>query len=197
MDAHKFEIAAVAARLVVEEGLEFAAAKRKAVKEMALPARTALPDSQMVQVAVEAYIAEYCADTQPDELRVLRQLALVWMDRLQLFHPTIVGAVWQGSATRNSDIFLQLFCDDPKLAEIFLIDQNIRYQPGSNSGSQGERGQALSIQALCKAFSTYVGVHLIIYDRDDQRVLPRHDVRGRKARGDAAALRQLLEDNGA
>ena len=38
------ELAAVAARLVVEDGLEYAAAKRRAVKQLGLHARTALPD---------------------------------------------------------------------------------------------------------------------------------------------------------
>ena len=197
MDVLKLEIAAVAARLIVEEGMEFAAAKRKAVKEMGLPARTALPDSEMVQVAVEDYIAEFCADTQPAELNTLRQIALQWMQRLQSFRPLVGGAVWQGSATRHSDIYLQLFCDDPKSAEIFLIDHNIRYQPGSVAGLQGDRVDALSIQVMCPEFQSYVGVHLLIYDVDDLRSLPHHDALGRKARGDAAALRRLLEDNAA
>ena len=195
MDALKFEIAAVAARLVVEEGLEFAAAKRRAVKHMALPQRTALPDSAMVQAAVEDYIAEFCADTQPAELRALRLLALQWMDRLQAFRPYIGGAVWCGSATRMSDIYLQLYCDDSKAAEIYLIDHGIRYQPGSVQGLHGERVEALSVQVLCAEFQHYVGVHLLIYDLDDQRVVPKSDALGRKLRGDASALRRLLEDN--
>ena len=43
MDALKLEIAAVAARMVVEEGLEYGAAKHRAVKQLGLPSRTALP----------------------------------------------------------------------------------------------------------------------------------------------------------
>ena len=38
------------------------------------------------------------------------------------FRPYLGGAVWNGTATRLSDIYLQLFCDDPKSAEIALID---------------------------------------------------------------------------
>ena len=45
MDTAKAEIAATAARLVVEEGLEYAQAKRRAVKQLGLPTRTALPDN--------------------------------------------------------------------------------------------------------------------------------------------------------
>ena len=112
MEPLKEEIAAVAARLVVEEGLEYGGAKRRAVKQLGLPERTALPDNALLEAHVEDYIALFCADTQPQELRELRRLALGWMDRLQRFRPYLGGAVWHGTATRRSDIYLQLFCDD-------------------------------------------------------------------------------------
>ena len=118
MDDLTHEIAAAAARLVVEEGLEYGPAKRRALKVLGLPARTALPDNDGVEAAVRDYIALFCADTQPDELAALRRLALAWMERLADFRPHLGGAVWHGTATRLSDIYLQLFCDDPKSAEI-------------------------------------------------------------------------------
>ena len=43
------EIAATAARMVVEEGLEYGAAKQRAVKQMRLPPRTALPSNDVVE----------------------------------------------------------------------------------------------------------------------------------------------------
>jgi hypothetical protein len=57
MDALKEEIAAVAARMVVEDGLEFGAAKRRAAKQMGLSPRAALPDNGRVELAVVEYIA--------------------------------------------------------------------------------------------------------------------------------------------
>jgi hypothetical protein len=56
MDSLQAEIAATAARMVVEEGLEYGPAKRRAVKQMGLPARTALPDNDLVEDAVRDYI---------------------------------------------------------------------------------------------------------------------------------------------
>ena len=56
MDA-KTEIAQAAARLVVEEGLEFGAAKRRAVKQLGLAARAPLPDNDAVEDAVREYIS--------------------------------------------------------------------------------------------------------------------------------------------
>src|SRR4051812_47581245 len=98
MDA-KLEIAQAAARLVVEEGLEYGAAKRRAVKLLGLNARSALPDSDTVEEAVREYISIFCADTQPAELEALRRLALTWMERLTQFRPYLGGAVWHGTAT--------------------------------------------------------------------------------------------------
>ena len=194
MDGLKAEIAAVAARMVVDEGLEYGSAKRRAVKQMGLGVRAALPDNSQVEQAVEEYIAVFCADTQPVELRALRALALVWMERLARFRPHIGGAVWRGTATRRSDIYLQLFCDDPKSAEIGLIDMNIRFEPRSVTGFRGETVDALSVHAFCPDLDEHIGLHLLIYDLDDLRGALQPDSRGRRPRGDTAALRRLLND---
>src|SRR5690606_4572956 len=103
------EIAAVAARMVVEEGLDFAAAKRRAIKQMGLGVRTAMPDNATMEAAVREYIAVFCSDAQVEELRALRETALLWMERLLRFRPHLSGAVWHGWATRHSDIHLHLF----------------------------------------------------------------------------------------
>ncbi len=194
MDALKEELAAVAARMVVEEGLEYGAAKRRAVRQMGLPARTALPDNEALETAVEEYLAVFCADTQPAELKALRELALGWMERLERFRPHIAGAVWHGTATRRSDIYLQLFCDDSKSAEIGLIDMKIPYEPRTVTGFHGEPVDALSVHALCAELNEHVGLHLLVYDLDDIRGALRADSRGRRPRGDTAALRGLLHD---
>ena len=81
------EIAALAARWVVEEGLEYGPAKRRAVKQLGLNGRAALPGNEVLEDAVLDYIAVFCAETQPFELRVLRRLAVIWMDRLSVFRP--------------------------------------------------------------------------------------------------------------
>jgi len=75
MDTLKSEIAAVAARMVVEEGLEYAQAKHRALKQMGLPSRTALPDNDLVETSVREYIDLFCADTQPGELAALQHSA--------------------------------------------------------------------------------------------------------------------------
>lgn len=192
----KTEIAATAAALVVEEGLEYGPAKRRAVKQMALPARTALPDNDELEDAVREYISVFCADTQPAELEALRALALVWMERMAAFRPYLSGAVWHGTATRLSDIYIQLFCDDPKSAEIALIEHNVDYEPRTVTGFTGGSVEALSLSSLCKPLNENVGVHLLVYDHDDLRGALRPDANGRSPRGDRAAVQKLLSVTG-
>ena len=188
------EIAHTTARLVVEEGLEWGPAKRRALREMGLPARTALPDNDQVEEAVREYIQIFCADTQPRELWALRQLALVWMERMAPFRPHVGGAVWRGTATRLSDVYLQLFCDDPKSAEIALIDHHVDYDPRTVPGFHGEPVEALSIGSKSPELNEIIGVHLLIYDLDDLRGALKPDAKGRTPRVDVAALRRLLEE---
>jgi len=191
MDSVKSEIAATAARMVVEEGLEYGPAKRRAVRQLGLGTRAALPDNVAVEDAVREHIALFCAESQPQELAALRALALTWMERLAEFRPYLAGAVWHGTATRLSDLYIQLFCDDPKSAEIALIDHGVSYEARTVTGLHGEPVEALSLSSHCPELGEAIGVHLMIYDHDDLRGALRPDVKGRTPRGDAAALRAL------
>jgi hypothetical protein len=194
MDTRKAEIAATAARMVVEEGLEFGAAKRRAVKQLGFASRSALPDNDEVEDAVREYIELFAADSQPMELLALRRLALVWMERLAEFRPYLGGAVWHGTATRRSDIYLQLFCDDAKSTEIALIDRQVPYQPRTVVGFNGASVEALSLHCWCDELQEDIGVHLLVYDHDDVRGALKPDVRGRSPRGRLEAVRQLVHD---
>ena len=194
MDTLKSEISVVAARLVVEEGLEYGPAKRRATRQLGLSVRTALPGNDELEDAVREHIELFCAATQPQELLALRRLALVWMERMANFRPHLGGAVWHGTATRLSDIYLQLFCDDVKSAEISLIDHHVDYLARTVSGLHGAQVDVLSVHAFCAELGEDVGVQLQIYEHDDVRGALRPDAKGRSPRGDLAALRRLLQD---
>lgn len=187
------EIAASAAQCVVEEGLEYGPAKRRALKALGLPPKTPLPNNDQVEAQVREYIALFCADTQPAELLALRQHALMWMQRLQEFRPYLGGAVWHGTATRLSDIYLQLFCDDEKSCEIELINKGVDFEARTVNGLHGEPVEALSIHSFCKALEEEIGVHLLIYEYDDVRGALKADAQGRAPRGDAVAVQKLIE----
>lgn len=192
MDSVKSEIAATAARMVVEEGLEYGPAKRRAARQLGLSARAALPDNDLVEDSVREYIELFCAETQPAELAALRRMALTWMERLAVFRPYLGGAVWHGTATRLSDIYLQLFCDDPKSAEIALIDHQITYETRAVTGFTGATVDALSLSSMSAELGEPIGVHFLIYDHDDVRGALRPDAKGRPPRGDIRAVRAML-----
>ena len=195
MNTASQEIAATAARMVVEEGLEYGPAKRRAVKQLGLSPRTPLPSNDSIEAEVRDYLALFCADTQPQELLALRQLAAVWMARLSEFRPHLGGAVWRGTATRLSNIYLQLFCDDPKSAEIKLIDHNVRYEVGSVQGFHGELVDALCVSSRCTELGETVAIYLMVYDLDDLRGALKPDAQGLSYRGDLAALKRLLKED--
>ena len=187
------EIAASAAQCVVEEGLEYGPAKRRALKVLGLPPKTPLPNNDQVEAQVREYIEIFCADTQPIELMALRQHALMWMNRLTAYRPYLGGAVWHGTATRLSDIYLQLFCDDAKSTEIELINQGVEFEARTVNGLHGEPVEALSIHSFCKELGEEIGVHLLINDYDDVRGALKLDAQGRSPRGDAEAVKRLIE----
>ena len=193
MDTLAHKIAVAAARMVVEDGLDYGSAKRRALKMLGLPARTTLPDNQMVEAEVRAWITLFHAESQPPELAALRRLALRWMERLAPFRPHVCGAVWNGTATRRSDIWLQLFCDDPKSAEIALIEQHVNYRASMVEGFNGVPVDALSFSCRCPELGEAIGVHLMIHDHDHLRGALRPGPDGQARRGDAHALSQRLQ----
>ncbi len=189
------EIAAAAARLVVEEGLEYGTAKRRAARDLGRGARQVeLPGNDEVEDAVREYLDIFCADTQPDELRALRELAAVWMERLAVFRPHLTGAVWRGTATRLSALHLELYCDDGKSAEIALLDRGVDFDIASTRGPQGRDIDVLSLASRCPALGETVTVFLSVLDHDDLRGALKADARGMTQRGDLAALRRLLDE---
>lgn len=186
------DIAAAAARLVVEEGLEYPAAKRRAARDLGRrQGRSAeLPDNESVEDEVRDYLALFCADRQPAELRALRELALRWMDRLAEFRPHLGGAAWRGTATRLSNLLIDLYADDPKSVEIAFLNLGLDFDSG---GAGPQDDLVLSVAARCADWREPVTLHFIVHDHDDLRGALRPDSRGRSWRGDAAALRRLLD----
>lgn len=185
------EICARAARLVVDEGMDYAAAKRRALREMGLSAgRVALPPNEQVEDAVREHIALFHADTQPAELLALRRLALRWMERLPEHRPHLGGAAWRGTATRLSPLLVDLYCDDPKAAEIGFLNLGIAFDSHSEPGPN--EPTVLSVDARCDELEEFVSIHFIVHDHDDLRGALRPDSRGESWRGDSAALRRRI-----
>jgi hypothetical protein len=186
-------IAAEAARLVVDSGLEYGQAKRKAARALG-QRRAELPSNEAVEDEVRDYLALFCSETQPDELWALREVAARWMERLLPFRPHVSGAVWRGTATRHSAVHIDLYCDDPKSAPIALLNLGVEHRVDSADAGDGDGVQVLTLATLSQSLGETVTVHLFVRDVDDLRGALRADSRGRTWRGELAALRQRLAE---
>lgn len=189
------EIATAAAALVVEDGLEYGAAKRRAARDLGRRSgrQAELPTNEQLEDEVRQHIELFCADTQPAELQALREVALHWMRRLASARPHVGGAVWRGTATRRSAVHLDLYCDDPKGTEIELINAGVDYDVGSIEQTGAEPINVLTVGTRSAALGELVSVHLILRDHDDLRGALKPDSRGRSWRGDLAALQRLMQ----
>jgi hypothetical protein len=192
-------IAITAARLVVEEGMEYGPAKHKAARDLGRHGRAGgrrgdLPGNEQIEDEVRTHLALFHADTQPAELQALRELALQWMQRLAEFRPHLSGAAWRGTATRLSALHLDLYCDDAKAAEIALINAGVHFDADALPRPGAEPLNVLTLGARCPALGEVVTLHLSLHDLDDQRGALQPDARGRSWRGDAAALQRLITE---
>jgi len=127
-DQLRAEIAAAAARLIAEDGADYATAKKKAARQILGNAKirsNIMPDNAQIEAEVRIYNEIFFQDSQPARLLHLRQLALQLMAELAQFSPYLTGAVWNGTAGALSALHLQLFADRPKDGSIFLINQYI------------------------------------------------------------------------
>ena len=122
-------IAHLAARLIVEDGIEdYAAAKRKAARQAGLADARQLPNNDEIDAAVRTYQTLYAGDVQRERLQELRGHALDIMRDFERFNPYLTGSVLTGNAGKYADINLQLYTDDAKGVELFLLNRDIPYR---------------------------------------------------------------------
>ncbi|WP_339936572.1 hypothetical protein [Undibacterium luofuense] len=183
-EALRAEIAALAARMIAEDGADYSSAKQKAARQILGKQKVRgdyLPDNAEIEQQVREYNEIFFGDTQPARLQQLRELALELMEQLKEFQPYLVGSVLNGTAGEHSDIYLHLYPDNIKEVSIFLLNKDVQFDVGE--GSRDDVEETLSFMYRRE------GVHLIVHDRDAIRR------GGTKAaeRADIAALRRLLE----
>lgn len=138
-DDVRSRIAHLAARLMAEDGIEdYALAKRKAARQVRGPDSRQLPTNEEVDAALRLYQQLYQADRHRSRLKQLRERALNAMRALAQFNPYLTGSVLSGSAGKYADIDLQLFTDNVKAVELYLIDRRIPYKTAQSRLYSGE-----------------------------------------------------------
>lgn len=142
-------IAHLAARLMAEDGIEdFATAKRKAARQAGMPATRELPTNEEVDAALKTYQLIYHREEHRDRLRELRERAVRAMRELAEFNPYLTGSVLNGNAGKYADINLQLFTDNEKALELYLIDRRIDYKTSQSRLYFGEEMRTVPVYRL-------------------------------------------------
>ena len=152
-------LAHLAARLMAEDGIEdYALAKRKAAHQAGVPDSRQLPNNDEIDAALRLYRELYQQD-HPAQLRELRQLALEVMDEFARFNPYLTGAVLRGSAGKYAGIHLQLFTDNAKSVEHYLLDRNTDFRGGEARLYAGDMPLAAPVLSFDRAG---IDIHLTV-----------------------------------
>ncbi|MES2024751.1 MAG: hypothetical protein V4448_04250 [Pseudomonadota bacterium] len=185
------EIAASAARLIAEDGVDYGTAKRKAAKQILGNNKVrgdVLPDNALIEDEVRLYNELFFGDTQPARLLHLRNLAVRIMQELATFQPYLTGAVLNGTAGEHSDIYLQLFAESAKDVEIYLLNKGIDFEVSESSHF---KGRSEAVETLSFIWQQE-GVHLALYEIDDLRGAVKKSPSGRQERADIESVRALI-----
>ena len=184
-------IAAAAARLMAEDGMEdFALAKRKAARQLGAEDTQSLPKNEEIEAELRAYQSLYQGEEQRERIHHLRQCALEAMHLLERFRPYLAGPVLSGTAGRYSEIDLQLFTDEAKAIELFLLSRNIPYDISDERRFAGDQARAVSV---LKVDWQGIALNLAIYTLKEERGVLKATLAGRPIeRAGIQAVTQLL-----
>ena len=164
-------IAQVAAKLIAEHGIvDWSLAKRKAVRQLMLPDRAALPGDDEIETALVDYHALFGGEQHVAQLRAQREEALRWMQRLAQFEPVLVGGVAVGWASAHSDIQIQLVAANAKIVELALINAGVAYR-SMNADDDGP--QRIHVDSASGS-----SVRLSVRTPEEARQRPRRDRHG-------------------
>ena len=210
----QLQIAAIAARMIVEEGRDSAQAKRKAAAALAghrARAPSVLPDKEQMDAALREYLRTVVGAPHQALLRRLRTAAAQWMQRLEGFRPHLVGAVLDGSATQHSPLKLNLYAESVKDVEMALLQQRVAFRVAEPPRGDSHALEVIGFLAPAggnprNGNEESIAVLLTVYEAQALRVAP--DARSRSSdpllhpiercgRASLPMLRQLLQESDA
>lgn len=180
-------IAAAAARIMAEDGVDdFALAKRKAARQLGADDTHTLPRNDEIEAELRAYRALYQADDHPARVAALRRAALDAMRTLDRFKPYLTGPVLSGIAGPHATINLQLFPENPKDVELFLLERGVPYSTYEARRFSGDRAHAAAVLTL-----DWQGLvlKLSVFDQRDERLALKTSLAGRVQ--ERAGIREL------
>jgi len=189
-------IAQLAARLMAEDGLQdFSRAKRKAARQLGAEGSQHLPDNQEIEQELRIYQELFQQEEHQERLSTLRLLAVEVMRQLAPFNPRLAGSVLSGTATRHSNVNLEVFPSSLKDVELFLLNRKIAYRSGEKLVRLGKDLRAVPIITLPDYPAE---VEVAVYGEGDLRQLPKLGLDGKSLlRAKISQVEALLAPDGA
>lgn len=186
-------IAHIAARLMAEDGIEdYSTAKRKAARQAGTPDTRELPTNEEVDAALKTYQQIYHREEHRSRLRELRARAVRAMRELAQFNPYLTGSVLNGNAGKYADINLQLFTDNVKAVELYLIDRRIPYKAAQSRLYAGAEPRTVPVYTVSDGGTE---IEMTVLSTRDLRGPLRTSLEGKSIeRAKLPAVEQLLAD---
>jgi hypothetical protein len=186
-DLMREQLAHHAAKLIAESGsVDFAAAKRKAARQLGASDTQHMPSNREVEEALQSYRSLYQQETHPGILHQLRSEALACMRMFAAFNPYLTGSVLSGTAGERSDINLMLFSDDVKSVLLFLLKNNTKFEDGEWRIKMNGREESVPSYTLTGESGT--PIHLVVLPENARHSGRRHP----ETHADIAAVAALL-----
>lgn len=179
LSAMRRNIACLAARLMAEDGIsDYGLAKRKAARQLGAAESEALPTNGEIEDELRSYQTLYQGEEQKDRLLELRRTALKAMAYLEQFRPYLTGPVLDGTAGRFAGITLEIFADDPKEVEIFLLNRGLEYQHDASYRPNSTEGPEAILQLDLDDTAISLSLYPAVAERSrrhhrDGRTIPR------------------------
>ena len=124
----KKHIASMAAEIIIEEGVsDYLYAKKKAAKYLNYNSYHILPSNNEIDEAIRDYQATFLSNNVADFI-FYQDIAIKIMSELEPFNPLITGTLQEGRVTNNQKILINLFTDNFKEIEYFLLSNNHQFK---------------------------------------------------------------------
>jgi hypothetical protein len=193
MNALKLEIAARAAQMIADSGLDYGSAKRKAALDVfgasSLP-KDSLPSNEDIDAALLEHL-ELFDEGHTLRVRQMREAALELMERLSEFEMYLTGAAWKGICAEHAFVHLQAFHDNTKEIEYALLNMNIQYEAETAPHWRGDKDtEALAL--LYRKDGEKIPVLISLYGSDDLRGALKVKIRVRDQTINARGNRESL-----
>lgn len=193
-DHMRQRLAQRAAQILLESGTRnFQMAKQKAAQQLGALDTKNLPSNSEIEFALIEHQRIFRANSQPEHLNRLREIAIEAMRFLHDFSPRLVGSVLSGTADEHSVIRIHIFADTVESVGFYLQDNHI-------PNELGERRLRTGIEQY-QNYSTYeflvddVRIELLVF-LPKQKQIPLSPVDGKPMkRADITELEELLNQS--